>query len=41
VRFGVKPDVNALASLLLLVSTVAVLTAQRLTRLTDSIGSRR
>jgi spermidine/putrescine transport system permease protein len=33
VRFGVKPDVNALASVLLLVSTIAVLTAQRLTRL--------
>ena len=33
VRFGVKPDVNALASVLLLVSTVAVLAAQRLTRL--------
>ncbi len=37
VRFGVKPDVNALAAVLLLVSTVAVLSAQRLTRLTDSI----
>lgn len=37
VRFGVKPDVNALASVLLLVSTVAVLTAQRLTRLTESL----
>ncbi|CAN5814874.1 ABC transporter permease [soil metagenome] len=36
VRFGVKPDVNALASVLLLVSTVTVLTAQRLTRFTDS-----
>lgn len=35
VRFGVKPDVNALASVLLLVSTVTVLTAQRLTRFTD------
>ncbi|HET9548513.1 MAG TPA: ABC transporter permease [Desertimonas sp.] len=33
VRFGVKPDVNALASVLLLVSTIAVLSAQRLTRL--------
>jgi spermidine/putrescine transport system permease protein len=33
VRFGVKPDVNALASVLLLVSTVAVLGAQRLTGL--------
>ena len=37
VRFGVKPDVNALATVLLLVSMVAVLAAQRLTRLTDSI----
>lgn len=40
VRFGVKPDVNALASVLLLVSTVAVLGAQRLTRLTDTVGKR-
>lgn len=31
VRFGVTPEVNALASLLLLVSIVAVLAAQRLT----------
>ena len=37
VRFGVKPDVNALATVLLLVSMVAVLGAQRLTRLTDSL----
>lgn len=36
VRFGVKPDVNALASILLLVSTVTVLTAQRLTRFTSA-----
>lgn len=36
VRFGVKPDVNALASVLLLVSTVTVLTAQRLTRFTGA-----
>jgi spermidine/putrescine transport system permease protein len=35
VRFGVKPDVNALATVLLLVSIVAVLTAQRLTALAD------
>ncbi len=41
VRFGVKPDINALATVLLLVSTVAVLSAQRLTRLTDSIEGRR
>jgi spermidine/putrescine transport system permease protein len=33
VRFGVKPDVNALATLLLGISTFVVLTAQRLTRL--------
>ena len=39
-RFGVKPDVNALAAILLLVSTVVVLTAQRLTRLTDDLGDR-
>ena len=37
VRFGVKPDVNALATVLLLVSMIAVLTAQRLTRLTAAI----
>jgi spermidine/putrescine transport system permease protein len=41
VRFGVKPDVNALAAVLLFVSTVAVLSAQRLTRITDSIGTAR
>jgi len=40
VRFGVKPDINALAAVLLLVSTVAVLSAQRLTRLTDSVNRR-
>ncbi|WP_353828711.1 ABC transporter permease [Agromyces sp. SYSU T0242] len=34
VRFGVTPEVNALATLLLLVSIVAVISAQRLTRLT-------
>ncbi len=33
VRFGVKPDINALATILLLISTVAVLSAQRLTRI--------
>jgi spermidine/putrescine transport system permease protein len=33
VRFGVTPEVNALASLLLLVSIVTVIAAQRLTRL--------
>ncbi|WP_430646970.1 ABC transporter permease [Agromyces sp. GXS1127] len=36
VRFGVTPEVNALATLLLLVSIVAVISAQRLTRLTGS-----
>lgn len=40
VRFGVKPDINALAAVLLLVSTVAVLSVQRLTRLADSIRGR-
>lgn len=34
VRFGVTPEVNALATLLLLVSIVTVIAAQRLTRLT-------
>lgn len=33
VRFGVTPEVNALASLLLLVSIVTVIAAQRLTRI--------
>jgi spermidine/putrescine transport system permease protein len=37
VRFGVTPDVNALAAILLLVSTVAVLAAQRLTRFTEAV----
>jgi spermidine/putrescine transport system permease protein len=41
VRFGVKPDVNALAALVMLVSTVIVLVAQRVTRLTDAIGDPR
>lgn len=36
VRFGVTPEVNALATLLLLVSVVTVIAAQRLTRLTGS-----
>lgn len=36
VRFGVTPEVNALASLLLLVSIVTVIAAQRLTRLTGA-----
>ncbi len=37
VRFGVTPEINALASLLMLVSFTAVLAAQRITRLTDSV----
>lgn len=40
VRFGVKPDINALAAVLLLVSTVAVLGAQRLARPTDALRRR-
>jgi spermidine/putrescine transport system permease protein len=37
VRFGVTPEINALAALLLLVSFTFVLSAQRITRLTDSV----
>jgi len=37
VRFGVTPEINALAALLLLVSFTVVISAQRLTRFTDSI----
>ena len=33
VRFGVTPEINALATLLLLVSLVAIIAAQRLTKL--------
>lgn len=40
VRFGVTPQVNALATLLLLVSFVAVLLAQRTARLSDSLRGR-
>ncbi len=36
VRFGVTPEMNALATLLLLVSIITVIAAQRLTRLTGS-----
>jgi spermidine/putrescine transport system permease protein len=36
VRFGVTPEVNALATILLLVSIVTVIAAQRLTRLTGT-----
>jgi spermidine/putrescine transport system permease protein len=41
VRFGVKPDINALAAVLLVVSTVAVLSAQRLTRAAEAMERRR
>lgn len=37
VRFGVTPEINALASLLLVVSFTIVIAAQRITRLTDSV----
>ena len=37
VRFGVTPQINALATLLLLVSFVAVILAQRASRLGDSL----
>lgn len=37
VRFGVTPEINALAALLLLVSFTFVISAQRITRLTDSV----
>lgn len=40
VRFGVKPDINALATVLLLISTVAVLSAQRLGRFAQTIEGR-
>ena len=37
VRFGVTPEINALATLLLLVSFTIVISAQRITKLTDAI----
>ncbi|MET1019134.1 MAG: ABC transporter permease [Microterricola sp.] len=37
VRFGVTPEVNALATMLLFVSVLTVIGAQRLTRVTDSL----
>lgn len=37
VRFGVTPEINALASLLLVVSFTIVIAAQRITRLTDAV----
>ena len=37
VRFGVTPEINALAALLLLVSFTVVIAAQRITKLTDAV----
>lgn len=37
VRFGVTPEINALATVLVLVSFTVVLVAQRATRLTDAV----
>lgn len=37
VRFGVTPEINALAALLMLVSFTAVIAAQRLSRFTEAI----
>jgi spermidine/putrescine transport system permease protein len=37
VRFGVTPEINALAALLLLVSFTIVIAAQRITKLTDDL----
>lgn len=37
VRFGVTPEINALATMLLFVSVLTVIGAQRLTRATDSL----
>ena len=37
VRFGVTPEINALATVLLLVSFIAVILAQRTSRLSDSV----
>ncbi|GAA0398973.1 putrescine/spermidine ABC transporter permease [Acrocarpospora corrugata] len=36
IRFGVTPDINALATILLAVSCTAVIAVQRMTRLTES-----
>ncbi|GAA3099204.1 ABC transporter permease [Streptosporangium carneum] len=38
VRFGVTPEINALATLLLAVSFTVVIVAQRMTRLTESLS---
>lgn len=40
VRFGVTPQINALATLLLLVSFIAVILVQRTSRLTESVKGR-
>jgi spermidine/putrescine transport system permease protein len=37
VRFGVTPEINALATMLLFISVFAVIGAQRLTRVTESL----
>lgn len=37
VRFGVTPEINALAAILLLVSMTVVIAAQRLTRITEAL----
>lgn len=37
VRFGVTPEINALATLLVVVSFTIVIAAQRITRLTDAV----
>ena len=37
VRFGVTPEINALATMLLFVSVLAVISAQRLTKVTDAL----
>jgi spermidine/putrescine transport system permease protein len=37
VRFGVTPDINALATLLMVVSFTVVIAAQRITKLTDAV----
>ena len=37
VRFGVTPQINALATVLLLVSFIAVILAQRTSRLSDTL----
>ena len=41
VRFGVTPQINALATLLLLVSFLAVILVQRTSRLSDTLSGER